>query len=216
MSILMRSPKERGSWYWDLDDFDTPGLESALSLAARMTEVLTRHELLTPIRLEYVWSVMGVGTTGITTALDLAKQPLGDLGLPERVRGSRPAAHPASHISYFDVLGTGTWIDEGGQPRSEYRLVDLSLSTAPTGLSAELSVHHDIWGWYDFAGRPHPEIYQNNAPRLTAALKDLTALLGMAPEPGEPTYFGTATVDGLAEPDADENGLGPDLTDWLR
>lgn len=216
MSTLKRAPRERGSWFWDLGDFDAPGLESALSLAARMAEVLAHHELLAPARLEYVWNVMGVGTTGIKTTLDLARSPLEDAGLPERVRGSRPAAHPAAHISDFDVLGTGTWFDESGRPRTEHRLVDLSLSTAPTGLSADLSVHHDIWGRYDFAGRPHPEIHQNNSPRLTAALRDLSTLLGMPPALGEPTYFGAATVDGLADPDADENGLGPDLTAWLR
>jgi hypothetical protein len=212
----MRAPRERGSWFWDLYDFDAPGLKPALSLAARMSDVLTRYQLLTPVRLEYVWSVMGAGTTGVTTTLELTKPLLTDPDLADRVRGSRPAAHPAADISDFNVLGAGTWMDEEGQPRTEYRLVDLSISTAPTGLWADLSVHHDIWGRYDFAGRPHPEIYRNNAPRLTAALKDLTALLGTAPEPGEPTYFGTATVDGLAEPDADDNGLGPDLTDWLR
>ncbi|MGD6741671.1 hypothetical protein ACOKM3_07485 [Streptomyces sp. BH106] len=216
MSTLMRSPKERGSWYWDLDEFDAPGLETALLLGARVTEVLTRHELLTPIQLQYVWNVTGMGTTGITTTLDLAKTSLGDQNLPERVRGSRPCSHPSAHISFVEVLGTGTWINEGGEARTEYRLVDLSLCTAPTGLSAELSVHHDVWGQYDFSGRPHPTVRANNAPRLTAALNDLSDLLGMPPEPGEPTYFGAATVDGLAEPDADEHGLGPDVTNWFH
>lgn len=35
MSRLMRSPKERGSWYRDSDDFAEPGLDSALSEAGR-------------------------------------------------------------------------------------------------------------------------------------------------------------------------------------
>ncbi|WP_177235168.1 hypothetical protein [Streptomyces sp. MUSC 14] len=215
MSTLLRSPKERGSWYWDLDDFAAPGLESSLSIAARMCDVLARHELLTPVELEYRWFVLGSGPTGIKTTLELAKSPLGDASLPERVRGSRPAAHPSADIARVKVLGAGKWIDRGGQPKTEYRLVDLSLSTAPVGLSAELSVHHDIWGLYDFAGQPHPEICQNNAPRLTAALRDLTTLLGMPPEPGERTYFGASIVDGVANPDPDENGLGPDLTGRL-
>ncbi|MFD7130482.1 hypothetical protein [Streptomyces sp. NPDC059894] len=212
MSTLMRAPRECASWFWDLYDFGAPGLESALSLAARTSEVLIRHELLVPVRLSYVWSVAGTGTTGVTTTLDLAARSLGDPGLPARVRGSRPAAHLTADISDVSVLGTGTWIDAEDRPRNEYRLVDLSFSTAPTGLSAELSVHHDIWGRYDFAGRPHPEIHLRNAPRLTAALKDLTAMFGTPPEPGERTYFGMATVEGVADPDADENGMGPDLT----
>ncbi|MFI2430766.1 hypothetical protein [Streptomyces sp. NPDC018693] len=215
MSRLMRAPRERGSWYWDLDSFAEPGLESALSVAAHMCDVLARLELLTPLQIEYGWSVLGAGTTGITSTLVLAKTPLGDPRLPERVRGSRPAAHPAAIITDFNVLGSGTWIDAGGQSLTEYRLLDLSLWTAPSGLSAELSVHHDIWSRYDFAGRPHPEIHRNNAPRLAAALADLTELLGMLPEPGERTFFGASTVEGVANSEPDENGLGPDVSSRL-
>ncbi|MEU3421959.1 hypothetical protein AB0F39_25935 [Streptomyces murinus] len=215
MSRLMRSPKERGSWFWDLDEFAPPGLESALSVAARICDALARTELLAPTRITYDWYVLGAGTTGIISTLDLARTPLGDPALPGSVRGSRPIAHPSAEIAEVDVLGSGIWIDAGGRPRTEYRLVDLSLSTAPVGLSAELSVHHDIWGCYDFAGHPHPEVHRNNAPRLAAALRDLTELFGMPPEPGERTYFGASTVDGVADPDPDENGLGPDLTSRL-
>ncbi|MFI1371422.1 hypothetical protein ACH4UY_05330 [Streptomyces longwoodensis] len=215
MPTLPRAPRERALWFWDLYDFDAPGLESALSLAARMGEVLYRHALLTPVRLEYVWTVEGVGPTGITTTLDLSGTQLADPILPDRVRGSRPASHPTAEITDFDVLGTGTWIDADDRFRTEYRLVDVSVSTAPTGLSAELSVHHDIWGRYAFSGRPHLEVQRRNAPRLAAALKDLTDLLGGSPELGERTHFGMATIDGVAEPEADENGWGPDVSGWL-
>lgn len=36
------------------------------------------------------------------------------------------------------------------------RLPDLSVSSAPAGVSAELAVRHCIWRWFDFAGHPHP------------------------------------------------------------
>ncbi|MFJ6529678.1 hypothetical protein ACIQMZ_30965 [Streptomyces longwoodensis] len=215
MSTLLRAPRERASWFWDLYNFDAPGLESSLSLAARLSEVLSHHELLVPVRLEYVWIVEGIGSTGITTTLDLGRGSLADPTLPDRVRGSRPAGHSTAEITDFNILGAGIWIDAEGRSRKEYRLVDVSVSNAPIGLSAELSVHHDIWGHYDFSGRPHPEIQQRNAPRLTAALKDLSALLGGPPEPGERTYFGMATTEGVAEPEPDDNGMGPDLTSWL-
>lgn len=214
MSTLMRAPRECGSWFWDLDDYAAPGLESALTTAARMSEVLVRLDLLTPAKLEYGWYVLDVGSTGITSTLELAT-PLGDPGLPERLLGSRPAAFPDAKVDDVYVVGAGTWIDEAGKARQEPRLIDLSVSPAPTGLSADLSVHHDIWGWYDFSGRPHPDVYRHNAPRLAAALKELTELLGVFPEPGEPTYFGTATAEGLATPEAYEDGMGPDLTSRL-
>lgn len=213
MSTLKRAPRECGSWYWDLCGAAAPGLESALSVAARMCDVLTRLELLTPIELQYSWYLLDVGPTGVTSALELTT-PLEDPSVVGRVRGSRPSAHPAD-IADIDVIGPGTWIDVAGQPREEPQLIGLSLSTAPTGLSAELSVHHDIWGWYDFTGRPHPEVYRHNAPRLTAALEELATLLDAPPEPGEPTHFGAATSEGLATPSACEDSLGPDLTSRL-
>ncbi|MFF3393015.1 hypothetical protein ACFYW1_19065 [Streptomyces sp. NPDC002669] len=214
MTTLKRAPRECGSWIWDLSDSATPGLESALSFAARMCNVLTRLELLSPTQLKYSWYTLNVGPTGIASILELTK-PLEDSSLPERVRGSRPSAYPSADIADIDVIGAGKWIDAEGRSRTEPELVNLSLTTTPTDLSAELSVHHDIWGKYDFAGHPHLEVHQNNAPRIAAALKELSALLGMPPELGEPTYFGTATLEGLATPDVYEDGLGPDLTSRL-
>ncbi|WKX71355.1 hypothetical protein [Streptomyces sp. XD-27] len=214
MSTLMRAPQECGSWFWDLDEYAEPGLESALTTAARMSEALARLELLAPFKLECSWYVLDVGPTGITSSLELTT-PLGDSSLPERLLGSRPTAFPTAEIGDVRVIGRGTWLDEAGRARQEPRLMDLSVDPAPVGLSAELSVHHDIWGWYDFSGRPHPDVYRHNAPRLAAALKELANLLGVSPEPGEPTYFGAATPEGLAIPEAYEDGMGPDLTSRL-
>ncbi|MFJ3661494.1 hypothetical protein ACIPPM_13655 [Streptomyces sp. NPDC090119] len=67
-----------------------------------------------------------------------------------------PRGAPLGGVVDFDVLGTGTWFDAEGRPRT-----------------------------------------------------------GTPPEPGEPTCFGAATVDGPAEPEADASGRGPDLTDRL-
>lgn len=214
MSKLMRAPRECGSWSWDLYEVAAPGLESALTTAARMTEVLVRLDLLNPVKLEYRWHVLGAGTTGITSSLDVTGS-LADPALPERLLGSRPTAFPSAEIGDINVIGTGKWLDAKGQPQEEVGLIDLSVSPAPIGLSAELSVHHDIWGWYDFSGHPHPDVYRYNSPRLAAALKELSSVLGVALEPGEPTYFGAATPEGLAMPDAYDDGLGPDLTGRL-
>ncbi|MFC8534469.1 hypothetical protein ACFUJY_11020 [Streptomyces sp. NPDC057249] len=214
MTRLLRAPRECGSWYWDLYDFAEPGLRSALAVAARMCDVLAGLELLTPTALRYRWYVLDVGATGVTTTLGLTGE-LSDPSVPERVVGSRPTAQPAADIADIDVLGAGKWIDADGRSWTEFELVNLSLSTAPTGLSAEIRVHHDVWGWHDFAGRPQPAVYEKNAPRLTAALTELTSLLGMAPEPGEPTYFGASTREGIATREVQEDGMGPDVTDRL-
>jgi hypothetical protein len=57
-------------------------------------------------------------------------------------------------------------------------------------------------------------VYEHNAPRLAAALRRLDDVLGVAAEPGEPTYFGVAEGYGIKAPDIID-GLGPDLTDLM-
>ncbi|MGW8327937.1 hypothetical protein ACWGLE_08570 [Streptomyces sp. NPDC055897] len=214
MSTLMRAPRECGSWFWDLDEAAAPGLESALATAAQMAEILSKHGLLTPHKLTYDWYVLDVGSIGITTTLALTNS-MTDPSLSERIRQSRPQGFAAAEVDDIHIVGSGTWIDAHGDRHTEPRLVDLSVSPAPIGLSAELSVFHDIWGRYDFAGRPHPEVREQNAPRLAAALTDLNSMLGVNAEPGEATYFGAAGSLGIETPDALEDGSGPNVTDRL-
>ncbi|GAB2911151.1 MULTISPECIES: hypothetical protein [Streptomyces] len=213
MSSLLRAPRECASWSWELDDYAPPGLESALSVAARMSGVLREHGLLVPGGLEWHWYVYGTGGIGVTTQLAL-QGPLDDSELPGRLLSTRPAGFPDAQIADLLVSGYGTWIDAAGAERREHRLVELSVSPDPLGLSAEVAVHHDIWGHFDFRGFPHPDIEKHNAPRLAAALQSLDILLGVAAEPGEPTYFGRAEGYGVRTPDIID-GRGPDLTDLL-
>ncbi|MCX5341815.1 hypothetical protein [Streptomyces atratus] len=214
MSTLMCAPRSCGSWYWDLEDVFAPGLESALKIAEKMVEVLSRFDLLTPTRLEYNWYTPGSGGIGVGSRL-LLTEPLGDPNLPGRVLGSRPVAFEGARASHLRVVGTGAWVDAQGMFRKESRLVEVSVAPDSIGAWAELAVYHDIWSWFDFSGRPHPEVYNRNAPRLADALREITSVFGVEPEPGEPTYFGHAVGFGISTPDADDDGLGPNLTDHL-
>lgn len=95
------------------------------------------------------------------------------------------------------VLGSGAWIDASGTGHNEYRLVELIVAPDEIGPLAELSVYHDVWARCDFRGEPHPAVHAHNAPRLASALRALDQLLGVAAEPGEPTYYGQAEGYGL-------------------
>lgn len=213
MSTLMRSPRACGSWYWDLEDVTSPDLESALIVTGKMTEVLRRLDLLTPAMLEYGWYMRGSGTVGVISRLIL-NTPIDDPSVPGRVLGSQPSAFPEAQVNQFDVIGSGKWFDAAGKSRKD-QLVELSVSPDDLGMSATLSVHHDIWKWFDFTGRPHPEVYNRNAPRLAEALRELNSVLGVELEPGEPTYYGTPAESGIVTPDPDENGMGLDVTDLM-
>ncbi|MGW2647749.1 hypothetical protein ACWC2T_23165 [Streptomyces sp. NPDC001393] len=213
MSMLMRAPRECASWFWDLEDYASPGLQSALMTAAQMASVLRKHDLLAPDNLEWAWFIPGLGGAPAMTRLHLLR-PLDDEQVIQRIQEMRPVGYPEASVGDLLVAGHGVWLDSHGASRREYRLVELTVSPEPLGLSAEVSVFHDIWGPFDFHGTPHPEVHQRNAPRLAAALKDLETLLGVMAEPGEPTYFGRAEGYGVGEPEV-EDGRGPDLTDQL-
>ncbi|GLX18836.1 hypothetical protein [Streptomyces lavendulae] len=214
MSILMRAPRESGSWFWDLYDVSESGLEPALATAARMTAVLSAHGLLEPQALEWSWFEVGKGGLGIDSSLSLISRSLSDEKLGDEIRGCRPVGHPGAEMTGFVVVGSGTWYNAEGDARKEERLVELRVSPDSIGPSATLSVHHDVWATCDFYGNPHPEVHARNAPRLATALRELDALLGVDAEPGEPTYFGMAKAYGLEDAELID-GRGPDLTDLM-
>ncbi|MCX4660113.1 hypothetical protein [Streptomyces uncialis] len=212
--VLARAPEQVASWVWDLDEVSSAGLQPALETAVRMAAVLSGHGLLEPDGLEWGWFAAGRGGIGIRTTLSLPTVEPDSAELARKILQCRPVGFEAAHPTSIIVTGYGEWHDEEGSPRKQSRLVELSVVPNQMGPGAEVSVFHDIWGDCDFQGHPHPELYKRNAPRLAAALKELDDLLGVACEPGEPTYFGNAEGYGVAPADLID-GLGPDLTDRL-
>lgn len=213
MSFLMRAPEECASWEWELDNVAPPGLASALSTAARMSALLRDHGLLEPNRVEWLWFVYGTGGIGIKTTLPVTGR-LDPADLAQRIERSRPLGYPDAQVGNLTVSGRGTWFDAEGEQRHEQDLVVLSVDPDEYQLSADVAVFHDIWGYFDFRGVPHPEIYKRNAPRLASALAELDTLLGTTAVAGEATYFGRAEGHGIEMPDVID-GRGPDLTDRL-
>ncbi|WP_234348090.1 hypothetical protein [Streptomyces specialis] len=213
MAILMRAPRECGSWLWELGETDG-GLTAALGAVARVVDVLRRHSLLDPHALEHGWYIPGRGGLGLSTRLGLTTA-LDDPGLVDQVFRARPSGFPTAEISGVRVLGSGVWFDVQGRPHREPGLVDVEVTPDAIDLAIEVTVHHDIWKYFDFSGRPHPDVQRRNAPRLALALQDIEKTLAVKAVPGEPTYFGVAEGYGIATPDASDDGYGPDLTDKL-
>ena len=75
-------------------------------------------------------------------------------------------------------------------------------------VGVSLETFSDAWMLYGLKGRAQPTVHAANAPRLTAALRDLSEALASETEPEDPTYFGAATEIGV------DNRFHPDGTPW--
>lgn len=74
----------------------------------------------------------------------------------------------------------------------------LAVSVHPLAecVTAQLTTHWDVWLPYDLKGRPQPEVYAANGPRLAAVLGELAEVLDSETDPDDPTYFAKPTETG--------------------
>src|SRR5690606_21658686 len=110
MSFLISSPKENGSWTFDLDDLSDPGLTTGLHLARRTVETLARYDLLEPYGIKCSWLVPRRGGTGITTSLTLGNHPLDSPETAERIFPVTPLGIPDTKDNGTPLPVPGIWL----------------------------------------------------------------------------------------------------------
>jgi hypothetical protein len=110
---------------------------------------------------------------------------------------------------YADIDGVGDVV-VGDGVQQEPGLFRLGASTLLGYISVELVTRTDFWLPYDLKGRPQPEVYAANGPRLSAALRDLSEVLDADTDPDDPTYFAKPNETG-AENFFDEDGKAQDV-----
>ncbi|MFF9237826.1 hypothetical protein ACF1AL_03270 [Streptomyces sp. NPDC014801] len=98
----------------------------------------------------------------------------------------------------------------GGVPHAVRQLFVVSLDMWPSGVTTTtLHTFSDAWLSHDLRGHRQPDVQQENAPRLKAALAAITELIGSPVQPWDPGAHGVPTEDGFEDfPDDD-----PDLLD---
>ncbi|WP_244176907.1 hypothetical protein [Streptomyces albus] len=105
------------------------------------------------------------------------------------------------------IKGSGLVIVNGDDTVVE-GLFSLRVSAFLNYTGVSLETFSDAWMPHDLKGRAQPAVHATNAPRLAAALRDLSEALDSEIEPEDPTYFGEPTETGVA------NRLRTDSTPW--
>jgi hypothetical protein len=216
MTLLLSSPETYASWNWEIEEESDDNLDHAARAAVSIAGILKKHELLNFTQMKISWHRWGSGPVGVRSLISVHEGPdVSAEDLTRMVAASQPVGYTDTYAGRLELIGPGVWINAAGEKKREQELVGVSLSVDESGIYVILWVIHDIWSWYDFSGRPHPEVYHNNAPRLTAALKEIEAALGVETEEGEETYFAVPEKYGIATPTTAAEGAGFDATGRL-
>ncbi|MFI0902112.1 hypothetical protein ACH4TE_00990 [Streptomyces sioyaensis] len=110
---------------------------------------------------------------------------------------------------YADANRAGGFI-AGIEELREERLFRVGASMLLDHVSVDLVTFSDAWMPYDLRGYDQPAVYAANAPRLSAALRDLSEALDSEVDPDDPTYFGKPTETGV-DNYLDEEGVAADV-----
>ncbi|MFH9468608.1 hypothetical protein ACH4LT_15140 [Streptomyces clavifer] len=89
----------------------------------------------------------------------------------------------------------------------------LGTSAVLDYVSTDLATFSDAWMPSDLKGRAQPAVHSANAPRLSAALRDLSETLRSETDPDDPTHFGKPTDFGV-DNYFDHGGRASDV--WSR
>ncbi|MFF4079278.1 hypothetical protein ACFYZN_07715 [Streptomyces sp. NPDC001777] len=94
----------------------------------------------------------------------------------------------------------GLWLEPGFTYRAE-KLFAIHLEIwGGNLLVVALETFADVWLTMDTRDREQPEVYAANAPRLAAALRGISTLLGSAPTPGDENRHAAPSVTGFKDP----------------
>jgi hypothetical protein len=190
-------------WLWGRDDpaAEPDPVGCAVRDAVAAYEVLAAHGFATPEAVLRV-SVRGAGRPNnvlyggeIAVRTDDGGGGWGPAAASaaDQVR----AAVSAGEIGAVDVSATcaGAVVTRHGEERDE-ELFLLGASAFADFVSVQLTTRTDVWLPHDLRGRPQPEVYAANGPRLAAVLSELSTALDSETDPDDPTYFAKPTKDG--------------------
>ncbi|GAA4586850.1 hypothetical protein GCM10023194_34170 [Planotetraspora phitsanulokensis] len=198
-------------WTWGRDD------DSADALVRCLRDLLAAYSVLAAHRLvigepKVLLTVAESGTSNSHLFRgELAAAGTQGLGEADRLArevatGLRPGeigAVDASADCAGMLVGETEEVPQAG-------LFRLGASAFAGFAGTELVTFSDAWMLYDLKGRPQPALHVANAPRLSAALRELSEVLGSETDPEDSTYFGKPTETGV-DNFFDDDGTASDV-----
>jgi hypothetical protein len=208
--VIASTPVAR--WTWGRDDETADALVRCLRDLLAAYSVLTAHRLTSgepKVRLSVAepGKPNGYLFKGELTAAGTQSPAEAAEQLAREVRTTlRPG-----EIGAVDASAdcAGMLIGEAEQVRRA-DLLRLGASAFADFVSTELVTFSDAWMPYDLKGRAQLAVHAANAPRLSAALRDLSEVLGSETDPEDSTYFGKPTETGV-DNYFDDDGTASDV-----
>ncbi|WP_328870975.1 hypothetical protein OHT76_13100 [Streptomyces sp. NBC_00287] len=194
-----------GDWSWEIaTSADGIRPTSAVETALAVFDVLAGCELAIPVGKAFV-SVRSMDSRDVRVLVDglgLEPDPLirGMVLSHALVEAGSPEGDVIVDVR---IECPGYWRESGIMHRAEKLFVIQVEIWKSSLLMVTLETYSDAWLTVDTRDREQPEVYAENAPRLAAALKGITSLLGSAPVPGAPNRYATPTVTGFEDPRAE-------------
>jgi hypothetical protein len=204
----VRTTSTLARWTWGRDSEKSGGVLTCLRELFTAYAVLSEHRLMVGAPRVTV-SVHEAGKkntylfqgtfepAGAPSSAGLAQD------LADRIAATMRAGEPGSVYAHARSSGE---ILAGGEAREEVDLCRLGVSVFGSYVSTDLETTSDAWLPYDLKGRPQPDVHAANAPRLAAALRDLSEALDTETDPDDPTWFARPNETGA------ENHFDPDGT----
>jgi hypothetical protein len=203
--IVNRRAGAVGSWWFEdrsrsVRPHTLTELQELLRMCRIAAQILDRHGLLQPTTIELVgWTRFepATGTLSRADRPDLVlsvPRGIGAGGIVEVVETALEQLQPFLYPVDIEVKGTGVVLDAAAR---SHVLPDITWLAAKT-LDAhvmEVGTQSDAWLPYTLSGVPQRQVWQHNAPRLEAALREIQAALGVAPV--APSHTTHAVIDGL-------------------
>jgi hypothetical protein len=198
--VRTTSPVSRWTWGRDDDSADAPVCCLRDLLAAY--QVLAVHRFAVDAPTVHV-SVSGAGTSNsrlfegnLAVPTDAQEAAKAVPQVAEQVREAMRVGEIGSVDAYAECSGMVVTGADAGKEERQDGLFRLGASSFADFVTVDLVTHTDVWLPYDLKGRPQPEVYEANGPRLSAVLRDLAEALESETDPDDPTYFAKPTATG--------------------